>query len=143
LLALDARVASVFIGAGAAAVDELPLETVLSPCDRANGARLLLSVTTPKRPRSSFIKFPTRLGFGRSLVCVGMAVAGGRVRVTLGGLRERPFHAAESSLAVERGATPTEALARECRPPHDQCASPQYRLRLAETLIARLYEKLR
>ena len=142
LLALDAKVASIEI-AGSTRIDELPLESVLSSRDGAGSPRLLLSVTIAKQPRSAFAKFPTRLGFGRSLVCVSMAVAGEQVRVALGGLGERPFHAVESSLAVEQQTALADALARECRPPDDVRVSPAYRLRLAATLIERLHGKLR
>jgi carbon-monoxide dehydrogenase medium subunit len=143
LLALDARVASIDVG-GSAEVEELSLENVLSSWDRTERTRLLLSVTIAKQPRCAFTKFPSRLGFGRSLVCVGMAVDGERVRVALGGLAERPVHAVEVSSAVQRQAALADALAHECHPADDDvCASPAYRLRLAATLIERLHETLR
>jgi len=143
LVALDANVASIDVASGSTKVEELPVESVLSSWDRARSPRLLLSVTIVKQPRCAFSKFATRLGFGRSLVCAGMAVTGEQVRVALGGLGERPFHAAGSSLAVEQGGALADALARECRPPEDPCASPTYRLRLATALIERMREALR
>jgi CO/xanthine dehydrogenase FAD-binding subunit len=142
LLALDARVASIEIP-GSARIDELPLASILSSRDGTGSSRLLLSVTVAKQPRSAFAKFSGRLGFGRPLLSAGVAVAGEQIRVALGGLGQRPFHAVEGSLAGRQKAAVVDALVREYTPADDACLSPAYRSRLARTLIARLYENVR
>jgi CO/xanthine dehydrogenase FAD-binding subunit len=142
LLALDARVASVEFG-GSVRVVDLSLAGFLSSRDGAGSSRLLLSVTVQKQRRSAFAKFSGRLGFGRPLLCVGMAVAGEQIRIALGGAGQRPFHAVDGSLARRQKEAVVDALIREYTPADDACLSPAYRLRLARTLIGRLYENVR
>ena len=138
LLALDAMVELMDDGTRG----ERPLADVMATSgDRWPRTRLLLAVHVAKRRRSAFVKLGTRSGFGRSIVAVAVALAGDRPEVALGGVQVRPFAARATAAAFAGGASLGAALAAECRPPADAHASAAYRLRVAETLIARAWQR--
>ena len=134
LLALDA-VVELIDGHSAR---EAPLSELVATRTREwPRRRLVLAVKVEKCRRSAFEKIAARSGFGRSLVAVAIAIGDGGARLALGGMNDRPFAARETALALGQPTQLAEALARECRPPADGLASPSYRMKLADVLIAR------
>jgi len=134
LLALDAMVEV----AGRKATREMPLvDFMQAQAEQWPRQQFILAVTVRKCRRSAFEKVGVRPAFSRSLVAVGVAAIDDDLRITLGGLRDRPFlsEAAAASIAREGGLE--AVLAAECRPPVDALASAAYRLRLAATLVRR------
>lgn len=99
--------------------------------------QLIVAVTVATCRRSAFEKAGLRPSFSRSVAAVGVAVAGGRVTVALGGMHDRPFVATAVAAAIADGGAIRAPLAVECRPPDDGVVSAAYRFRLAESLIAR------
>ena len=117
---------------------EIPLAALVTPRSRSwPQQRLLVAVHVPKRPLSAFEKLGSRAAFSRSIVAVAVSAADDGVHVALGGMNQRPFLAARTADAVERGLALGASLRRDSRPPDDGVASPQYRLQLAEVLIER------
>ena len=99
--------------------------------------QLIVAVNVATCRRSAFGKAGLRPSFSRSVVAVGVAVARGGVTISLGGMHDRPFVATAVAAAIAEGSSLRASLAVEGRPPDDGFVSPAYRLRLAESLIAR------
>jgi len=138
LLALDAVVEVADRGT----VGALPLtDFMTSQAQQWPRQRLILAVRVPRCRRSAFEKVAARAAFSRSLVAVAVAVVGRRLQVALGGLRERPFLATETSAALQQRRSLAAALAAECRPPADGLGL--HRLHLAAALIARALTQVR
>ena len=119
-------------------VRHVPLTTfAASQADAWPRQQLIVAVNVRRCRRSAFEKSGLRSSFSRSVVAVGVAVAGDRVTVALGGMRERPFVATETAAAIAESRPVAPPLRTECRPPDDGFVSPEYRLRLAEVLVGR------
>jgi CO/xanthine dehydrogenase FAD-binding subunit len=142
LLALDATVTVLDAGS-----PERSLEQIVRPSRRGHAKHLplILAVTFAKCRQSAFEKLGSRVAFSRSIVAAAVTLSGGRARVALGGVAERPFFAPKTSAVAHAGSAPAlhDALVEELRLSDGALAPASYRVSLARALVERAIARAR